>query len=449
MLSKNKLIILLLFPVIACLHSCLGNDEYDETPLTEDAEILSFSLSNDSVPSLKNVVFSIDQRLNLIYNRDSMPYGTEIKRKVIVTYTGAAGGNSVRNITGSDSTWIKSGDSIDVSKPLLLQSFALGGNTTKVYTVKLNIHQTDPDSVQYKQVTSNRDFLQSEAIQSLLFKDKFHIFTQTGDSIKLYTSGDAVDWTETPLLGLPANTVVRGMKSSGEKLFAHTTTGDCYESADAGEWTKIILDYPVASVLGFLKLSEGQAALFKEGLSLIVEKDNQPFFAFLSDAINIGDAVPADFPVSDFAAFNNERSKLGYLTLVGGLSATGDVLNKVWSTGNGLYWAELTNTNTAGVFPPLRGANVLRYNNEYWLLNGILSDNTCNANVYFSGDGGMTWTLKPDKCRVPEDYTKRYGATAVVDGAGVYFYLLGGKSESGVFLPEIWKGYLNKRTFGL
>lgn len=445
---KNGLIILSLFPVIGLLVSCLESNEYNEIPYTEDAEILSFSLSNDSVPTLKNVVFTIDQNRNLIYNRDSMAYMTEIKHKTIVTYTTAAGGNNVLNITNGDSIWVKSGDSINVSKPLLLKSFALGGNTTKTYTFMLNIHQIDPDSVQYKQAASNQDFLQSGEIQVILFKDIFHTFTKAGEEIKLYRSSDAVDWTENPLQGLPVNTVVRGIKSNGEKLFAHTAAGDYYESTDADNWAKITLDYPIVSILGFLKLSEGQA-LLKEGLSLIVKKDGQNVFAYLSGESQwtFGDKALDDFPVSDFASFNNERRKLGYLTVIGGLSPTGEVLNEVWSTGNGSYWAKLTNTNTTNVFPPLRGANVLYYNDEFWLFNGKLNGGTCNSEVYFSKDSGTTWTLKPEKCWFPENYAKRYGAAAIVDGRGIYFYILGGKSESEEFLPEIWKGYLNKQTF--
>ncbi|MDR1631290.1 MAG: DUF6242 domain-containing protein [Dysgonamonadaceae bacterium] len=446
MSSKNGLIILSLFLVTGLLASCLGSNEYDEIPYTEDAEILSFSLSSDSVPTLSSVVFSIDQNRNLIYNYDSMAYLTEIKYKVIVTYTSATGGSSVRNITDGDSTWVASGDSIDVTKPLLLESFALGGKTAKIYTFKLNIHQIDPDSVQYKQAASNQEFLQSDEIQSILFKDHFYTFTKAGEEIKLYSSPNAVDWVETPLQGLPANAVVRGIKSNSEKLFAYTADGDYYESTKADEWTKITLEYPVVSILGYLKLSEGQA-LLKEGLSLIVEKDDQAVFACLSDGNQwmFGDKAPDNFPVSEFASFNSERLKLGYLTVIGGISSSNEVLNNVWSTSNGYYWAKLTNTDY--IFPPLRGANVLDYNDEYWILNGKLNDDTYNPEVYFSKDGGTTWTLKPEKCWVPGNYAPRSGASAVVDGKGIYFYILGGKSESGEFLSEIWKGHLNKQAF--
>jgi hypothetical protein len=93
----------------------------------------------------------------------------------------------------------------------------------------------------------------------------------------------------------------------------------------------------------------------------------------------------------------------------------------------------------------LRGANVINYNNEYWLLNGKQDDDTYNPAVYSSKDGGVVWTQREEKCFYPENYPKRYGASVVVDGKGIYFYILGGTNES--FLPEIWKGYINKQTF--
>jgi hypothetical protein len=444
MSSKNGLLFITsLLLIVSLLTSCLGNNEYDEIPVTEDAEIVYFKLSSDSVPALTNVIFSIDQANNLIYNHDSMAYSTEIKDKVIVNYTSGAGTNNVMNITDGDSTWVKSGDSIDVSKPLSLKAYALSGKTTKTYTIKLNIHQIDPDSVQYIQVASDQAFLQAGEIQTILFKDIFYTFTKTGDEVELYRSSNAVDWEKTQLTGLPANTVVRGIRSNGEKLLAYTADGDYYECTNAADWLKINLDYPVVSILGYLKLGEGQP-LLKEGLSLIVKKDDQNIFAFIADnQWTFGDVAPAGFPVSDFASFNSERMKIGYLTLIGGLSVTGEVLNDTWSTGNGLYWAKLT--NTASALPPLQGVDVIFYNNEYWALNGKLSDNTYNQGVYSSKDGGVTWSLRAEKCFYPENYPKRYGASVVVDGKGIYFYILGGKNDA--VLPEIWKGYINKQAF--
>ena len=445
-LKKGLLFISSLLFIIGLLTSCLGSNGYDNI-VTEDAEILYFSLSSDSVPTLANVVFSIDQDNNVIYNNDSMPYLTEIKDKVIVTYTSAAQTNNVLNKTDGDSIWVNSGDSLDVSKPLTFKVFAVNGTTTKTYTVKLNIHQVDPDSVQYMQVASAQAFLQAENLQTILFNDNYYTFTQTSGTIKLYTSSDAINWSETSLYGLPANTVIGGIVSNGNTLFAYTADGDYYECTDslASEWSKVNLDYPVVAVLGYLKLGQGQPQL-SEGLSFIVKKDNQDVFAFLSNnQWTYGDAVPDNFPVSGFASFQSERMKLGYVTIIGGFSLAGEVVNDVWSTGDGLYWARLTNTSY--IFPPLQDANVIAYNNEFWILNGVGQDGEYNQGVYASKDGGTTWVLRGTQSLYPDFYPKRYGASAVVDRNGIYFYILGGQSENGGALTDIWKGLINSQTF--
>ena len=447
LLKKGLLFISSLLFIIGLLSSCLGGNEYDDGIVTEDAEILYFNLSSDSVPTLTNVVFSIDQDNSVIYNNDSMPYLTEIKDKVIVTYTSAAQTNNVLNITDGDSIWVNSGDSLDVSKPLQFRVYAVNGITKKTYTVKLNIHQVNPDSVQYMQVASAQAFLQAEELQTILFKDNYYTFTRTNGEIKLYSSSDALIWNEISLSGLPANTVIRGIVSNGDTLFAYTADSDYYEctGSTASDWVKVNLDYPVVTILGYLKLGQGQPQL-SEGLSFIVKKDGQNVFAFLSNnQWTYGDVVPDNFPVSDFASFQSERMKLGYITIIGGLSSAGELMNDVWSTGNGLYWARLTNTTF--IFPPLQGANVINYNNEYWILNGKEEDGWYNPGVYSSKDGGTTWVFRDTLSLYPDSYPKRSGASAVVDRNGVYFYILGGQSGNGGVLTDIWKGFINSQTF--
>ena len=449
MSSKNgSLLFASLLLIVSLLTSCLGGNDYEDDWVTEDAEIVYFNLSSDSVPGLKNVVFSIDQDLSEIYNRDSMAYLTEIKDKVIVSYRSASGLDNILNITDGDSIWVKSGDSIDVSKPLLFKTHAIGGNTTKIYTVKLNIHQVDPDSVQYNHADPGLALLHVEELQTFLFKDTYFTFARTYSEMKLYNSSDAVNWSEVPLSGLPANTVARGIRSNGEKLFAYSSDGVYYECTDrfANNWTKIQLDYPVVSILGYLKIGQAQPQL-KEGLSLIVKRDNREVFAFISEdnQWTFGEVVPDNFPVSDFVSFQRERMRMGYVNIIGGLSARGEVLNDVWSTANGFYWAKLT--NNAAIFPPLRGLNVIEYNEEYWLFNGRQNDGTYNGDIYFSRDGGMTWVLKEEKTFLPEYYMKRHNASVVVDKDGVCFYILGGRSEDEGILTDIWRGFLNRQTF--
>jgi hypothetical protein len=261
--------------------ACLGGDDYDDEEITStDAEIWSFSLSHDSVPELKTVVFSIDQAAGLIYNHDSMSYATQIDEKVIVNFTTSISTSgseitnvlNITNIANGDSVWVKPGDSIDVSAPLRLRVVALDYVTVKEYTVKLNIHQVDPDSVQYIKIASGLSFLEAEETKTGLYNNRFFTFARIGGEIQLHSSSDALSWNRVAISNvnpLPVNTVIKGIQYSKNAIFAYTENGDLYSTNDdySNNWRKINNPYPLKSILGFMN----SRAVQEEGLSLIVE----------------------------------------------------------------------------------------------------------------------------------------------------------------------------------
>ena len=434
--------------LVSVMASCLGNNSYNETYSLTDAELVSFSLSSDSVPGLANVVFSIDQRAGSIYNYDSMAYQTKIKDKVIVTYSSGAGTDNVLNITDGDSIWVKSKDSIDISKPVTIKTYALDGVTTKLYTVQLNIHQVDPDSMQYKQIASALPFLQTENTKTIAFNGRFLTYSKTGNEIRLYSSSNLANWTQESASGLPSNAVIRGIQSSGNRLFACTDAGDLYVRYDltADQWVSVNKppSIKVKSILGYLNAGPKQS----EGLSLIVETGGVNTFAFTKDFIQweydsiTPTPVPDNFPLSNFSSCSYQLMFTERISIFGGISSNGVVQNTVWSTETGRYWAKLTGNRN--LFPPLEGANVFYYNNEFWLINGK-SGNNYNKEIYYSIDGGVTWQTKPGKCRLPENYPGRYNASVVTDNNGKYFYIIGGKQAT--VLSDVWKGFLNKMEF--
>ncbi|MCL1933595.1 MAG: DUF6242 domain-containing protein [Candidatus Azobacteroides sp.] len=443
---KNGLYLLSFFILVSLMASCLGNDNPEETVPLTDAELLSFGLSSDSVSGLASVVFTIDQRNGSIYNYDSMAYLTKIKDKVIVTYSSGAGvTNNVLNITGGDSIWVKSGDSIDISQPLTLKAFALDGKTVKQYNVQLNIHQVDPDSMQYYRIASELPFLQTEDTKTVSFNNRFLTYSRIDNQIQLNSSTDAVNWTPEGVSGLPENAVIREIQSIGNRLFAYTEDGDLYvrDNLTDDQWIKP--DKPasikIKSILGYLNADSKQP----EGLSLIIETNGIYTFAFTEDFIDWeydSTPIPDDFPVSGFSNYCYQLMYTSRITVFGGVSLNGTVQNAVWSTENGRYWAKLT--GNTGVFPPLEGANIFYYNNEFWLINGK-ADDIYNKDIYYSTDGGVTWKTRPEKCLAPEDYPLRSNASLVTDKDNKYFYIIGGKQTT--VLPDVWKGFLNKMEF--
>ena len=80
-MEKMKFCGLLVGGLLFLMTSCLGGNEegtFDDWTIG-NAQISSLSLSNDSIPGLSAVKFTIDQLNGKVYNVDSMPYGTDRK----------------------------------------------------------------------------------------------------------------------------------------------------------------------------------------------------------------------------------------------------------------------------------------------------------------------------------------------------------------------------------
>ena len=158
--SKTGFYILLAALSLTSLFSCLGGGDEIEYEVSTDAQLISFSLSSDSLSVLATAKFSIDQKENLIYNYDSLPFLTDtakIASRAKVSFTTGSGVSAsvrVEHLDG-DTAWVATGDSLRFASPFKLKLYAPDGKTHKTYTVTINIHQIDPDSVQYHLATAN------------------------------------------------------------------------------------------------------------------------------------------------------------------------------------------------------------------------------------------------------------------------------------------------------
>jgi hypothetical protein len=154
---KTGFFILLTSLVLTGLTSCLGDDEFVDSVVSTDAQLVSFGIAHDSIAALSSVVFSIDQVKGEIYNHDSLPYQTDFStiEKLKINFTTGSGlATQIRVEYATDSTWIASGDSAKFTNPLSLRVYAQDQKISKEYTVKFNVHQIDPDSVQYHSITT-------------------------------------------------------------------------------------------------------------------------------------------------------------------------------------------------------------------------------------------------------------------------------------------------------
>ncbi|MCL1937980.1 MAG: DUF6242 domain-containing protein [Candidatus Azobacteroides sp.] len=455
---KRVFYILLCSLSLMGLASCLRGNNTDDIIPSTDAQIIAFSLSHDSVAVLATTRFSIDQVENKIYNYDSLPYLCQVRPRVIVNYTSGSGVSTLMTKTGNDTVWVKAGDSLDISNALnngmLLKVFAPNGSTNKEYTFKINIHQVDPDSMQYEQIGVENFLLQGDN-KTVKFKNQYFTYVKD-EEISVYQSSDLKNW-ESAATNLPANTVIEGIEAMENGLCAYTETGELFISSNAISWTEISSQYEnwdryrLISVLGYLPTSATQ----DEGLAVVAEKNQSRIFAFLPSlfsknatpyAIVEGDTVSSDFPLSGFSTINKKSLTINQIMLIGG-SPSIPLVNvdalPVWITENGYYWVKLSDS-PQGSLPSIEGGSAFVYNNELYFMGGTTILGTYNEEIY-SSINGLVWNTKASKAQPPKEFTPRKNASIVVDNEGVYFYIVGGQNKSP--LADIWKVVMNAQTF--
>jgi hypothetical protein len=263
---KTGFYILLASLALTGLFSCLGGSEEVQYEISNDAQLVSFSLSNDSLADLAKAKFSIDQVNSRIYNYDSLPYLTDTARiasRAIVKYTAGSGAEpSIRlEYLNGDTTWIASGDTLRMASSFYLQLYAPSGQS-KTYTVHINIHQADPDSVQYRPVNLSEVPAVSipdwtsitqhcpaewEVISCLGFlrpseQKKLSLIVKNGNDLHFAFSSDLISYQ----LGtkIPDDFPVAGFSVNNDTTFAGmltvmTNMQSVWATSDGLYWTKI------------------------------------------------------------------------------------------------------------------------------------------------------------------------------------------------------------------
>lgn len=446
MSSKKHFNIFCLFALVL-LTSCLDSEDEDYYYLS-DAQVYTFKVQNDSIApfsSADSVVFYVDQLRGIIYNRDSVRYGTQLTEKLKITYSGPAGMLNITNVEAGDSVWIASEDSLDLTKPVYVRTYGGDGTTTKTYKIELNIHQIDPDSFVYTKIASDIANLAYDKTYTIFSKDSmFYNYSASESGIELYSSEDAVNWNKETLTGLPDNTNVNSIRMFNAGYFtyyANTPEGRWWGSFDGKNWDEGNYDYPIISILGTINTGVIQ----RETFCCVIKKDDKLIFATTSDLKhwNYGKEIPEDFPVSEFSFITYENMLVERLVLVGGYTSSGKFLNTTWATTDGMAWGKLSGGETSGSYPLIKDSNAFLYEDRFYLLNGQYENGDFNKEVYYSIDGGVTWNLSATKHFLPEkEYTFRTKASVLI-GKNNFIYILGGKNNN-LVLNDIWKGRVNR-----
>ena len=447
-----------LLATIFLLSSCLNSDDDNaEYEYSSDAQIISLKLSSseDSLNILQSVVFSINQVASspIIFNRDSLPYLFDVSTVKMDVATNGASGVKLHLVSsdGPDSTYIwNMTDSVMIKKLKHIQVYAQDGTTEKLYTLQLNTHQQDPDTIFWQNVKNN--YIDTPIDQvTVSSANSFFTYYTTSTSVGLSTSAiaDGESWFEQPLSGLPQNVVLSSIQNDvidgTEKWYALNANNLVYLSDNGVNWERQLLDYSVKSVLGKMPSLSDEAGV-KDSI-LVVLKDGEKYkFAKTIDfsSVHILNEIPSGFPVDGFTSTVVKDSLIytaKYLVTTGGKDINGLVNRDVWllqEKGN-----KITSLSKRLNFN-VTGSSLFYYDNKVYLLTPNHRTSNFSENVFYTSiNYGVFWEKANSKQSLPAEFLYRKNQSVSVDNKN-NIWIFGGSLFNESQLVEVWKGRINK-----
>ncbi|MDR0756622.1 MAG: DUF6242 domain-containing protein [Tannerella sp.] len=450
-MKKNKIPLWLFGGVLFFMSSCLGNDgtELEEWSLS-NCQISTFSMSCDSISGLSAVKFTIDQINGLIFNKDSLPYGTNVNFKVICTVTYAIGAITsveVHQKAIDKKEYWNGTDSLDFSDEVIFYIISYNGKEAKSYTAKLNVHQQNPNLMEWSRDASPLPVSGATDRKVILYGDSYRMYARGANSYELYQSPvpDANNWTRAPLTGLPDKTAftLSQMTEYEGNLYLPSPDGALYRSADGQDWTKMDDAPEIAALLG--AVGEGTELGRPSALATIIRDDGKWLFAAMnvSGQWQQGTETPGVFPVAGFASNSYKQMYYSHLTVVAGKDRHGALSNRCWDTMDGLAWICLTGSGK-DYFAQREGPMLADYDGKLYLTGGIDASNQGLSDIYTSADKGVTWSLADSLTFLPETYKGR-GFASILVNKDNFMLLFGGKERSEAnMLDELWRGRINR-----
>ena len=287
------------------ISSCLDSDENYE--YSSDATIRAFGI--DSITKGVYYKFTIDQLKREIYNVDSLPMGADsiIKRILIDTLT----------VTG----WVTSGlndtvfninDSVDLREPIKLKVHAADGITTREYTIKVNVHTQDPDSLIWREMPSLPVSPASGKQKSVVLNKNLIIYTSTTTAYRSSVENPAsLQWgSPITINGLPPDAKLTSIVHFNNRLYITTESGKAFDSDNGIDWAE--MDVQGMQMVTFVAgIPEDAVTGSKNKLAGIFTKDGAHYFCARNAKKRNGNRVKRLFlPISRWKVYTPLYSQM-------------------------------------------------------------------------------------------------------------------------------------------
>lgn len=420
---------------------CNSNTEY-ETLLPTSVMVTDFKLTEDAkvLNNLDSVFFSIDLNKGLIFNADSMPYGTKTDKLVPVISTNGASSALliVTRHNKPDTTYNyleNSTDSIDFSNgPVTLKLKSLSGDNEKEYKIYVNVHKVKSDSLvwnRFERTSLPSLFSVVNSQQTTKCGNTVYCLTKYGNRYSMASSEDPAsgNWTknEVTFAFTPA---IASLSSTDEALYILDDTNRLYRSDNGGaSWTATGIS--VDHIYGGYETQ------------LICGRVNGGRVTTVAYPSGATQLMPADFPASATPLplnYKFEMSTTRQLLIVGGRLADRSMTSATWSY-DGKNWVRISK----GISEMALGdMTVVPYfaisANNAWIFSrysvilafgGYDKNGKNQKTTYISYDYGLNWSKADDLMQLP-DYVP-----AMRDARG----FLVEKTMTADIATQSWKAY--------
>ena len=446
-------------PIITILAAMLGscNEEIDYS-LSNEAIITGFTLGqikrtmhttdkdgNDSTYTINYAgsyfPMTIDQLNNKIYNRDSLPYGSQ-PSSILATISSV--GSVAYCIAGeAEPEWkiYSSSDSIDFTYLLTFRVMSNDGKAYRDYEMKLNVHQQDGEEFVWQKMEEAAPFEAMKQTKAVFWKDKVFVIGKK-EGVVYATSREDNTWKQSATVGCEL-AETRSLVALDNALYMNTIDGQLLKSEDGITWNKVNTSQQIEQLISS---NESQLfALSSEGI--VYSKDGG--LNWEKDSLDTNNEY---LPTQDIAGVCYQLKNGNTQMVLTGNRApetfTQDTTAMVWSK---LFVAN-SNENHPWIYYPVNGDNpypcpnlsdlsLIRYNNSIIAFGGKPvngKEDLAYNRLYISEDNGITWK-ESDTIEMPYAIRGTTECVAAAVDADQFIWLICGSS--------VWKGRLNELGF--
>lgn len=442
-------VIVSLLLMSVAVSSCLDSDDnsYD---LSSDATIRAFGL--DTITKGVYCKFQIDQVRNIVFNIDSLPVGSEKRLSRILVDTLQVTGWVT---AGLNDTLFNMNDSVDLSSPIKLKVHAADRISVREYTIQVNVHQQDPDSLVW--VNMEKPFADAPVAgkqKSVILNEDLYIYTSPTTA---YHSSIAqpwtLQWTQVSVSGLPEDAKISSIVNFNDQLYVTAESGKAYSSANGENWQE--LDMQGLQMVTFIADIPGDEVTGnKRALAGIFTEEGKNYFCKKNideTEWSKGQEIPGNFPLEDIYA-TVQTIATGYKrAIIAGTTQEATKATIPWfSEDEGLNWVNMQNDVVP--CPAMKNPSIMFYGNVFYIFGGEFE-------AIYSSLTGIAWyetekkfMLPTNKIEVPgtgdDESTITY--EGIFKGKGDYSLAIDKNNYIWIVWNEdcsVWRGRLNKLGF--